>query len=74
MPYAPRKIAQLIEKLQAADWRRSGFSEEDDPGISCDICNDPDWWVRNGFSEAERQFFCGPSGLNCPGFGSSEGD
>lgn len=48
--------------------RMGGVTTTDfDP--TCDLCNDEDWWSANGFSEAERQAFCGPGGLECPGFG-----
>ncbi len=38
----------------------------DDSGITCEICADAAWWPANGFSEADRQDFCGPDGLDCP--------
>lgn len=40
-----------------------------DEGITCELCDNADWWPQNGFSEAERQAICGPNGIGCPGFG-----
>jgi hypothetical protein len=41
-------------------------------GVTCDLCNNVDWWPANGFSEGERQQMCGPRDLNCPGFGGAD--
>lgn len=38
--------------------------------VTCDLCNNVNWWVVNGFSEAERRLICGPKDLDCPGFGA----
>ncbi len=40
--------------------------------VTCEICNNAQWWADNGFSEAERKLMCGPADLNCPGFGSED--
>lgn len=42
-------------------------------GITCDLCNDAAWWPENGFTPEERQAACGPTGINCPGFGGGPG-
>ena len=51
------------------DWIATADAE----GITCALCNDAAWWPANGFSEADRQAFCGPDGLDCPGFDGKEG-
>jgi len=40
--------------------------------ITCDLCNNAAWWPDNGFTEADRRAYCGPDGLDCPGFDKGE--
>ncbi len=39
-------------------------------GPVCEFCNDDKNW--KGVPAEERQAFCGPAGLGCPGFGGPE--
>jgi len=59
---------QLTARVHKA-WKASRTEQADTGGVTCDLCNDAAWWPANGFSEAERQQFCGPRDLKCPGFG-----
>jgi hypothetical protein len=49
-------------------WLTPGRSRAE---ITCELCNDEPWWPANGFSESDRQDWCGPDNLNCPGFGGT---
>jgi hypothetical protein len=62
----PKRTTKLLEKWAATKGPQTNLTTEQ---VDCDICNDPQWWSDHGYSEAERQFFCGPSGIACPGFG-----
>lgn len=53
-------IRELVRQLQ----ERPDALVED---LSCELCNDVDWWLENGYTLQERYAFCGPSGLDCPG-------
>ena len=62
----PKHLEKLLEKWFIAKGPKTNTVDD---GLDCDVCNDAQWWADHGFSEAERQFFCGPAGINCPGFG-----
>ena len=62
----PKRTEKLIEKWLTT---KGPNTESTNEQLDCEICNDPQWWADHGYSEAERQFFCGPAGIHCPGFG-----
>jgi len=64
----------LQQRLAEALYRHHGGPHADPGGITCDLCNDAQWWADNGFTEDERQAACGPQGIKCDGFGDKHGD
>lgn len=62
----PKHVHDFLERWVTTKGPHRASTDEQ---LDCDICNDPTWWPAHGFSEAERQFMCGPAGIDCPGFG-----
>ena len=62
----PKKVEKFLEKWLTTKGPKTHTASEQ---LDCDICNDPQWFLDHGYSEAERHFLCGPAGINCPGFG-----
>lgn len=62
----PKHVHEFLERWVTTKGPHRASTDEQ---LDCDICNDPAWWPAHGFSEAERQFMCGPAGIDCPGFG-----
>lgn len=60
LPKRLKNILRVLTRMEEFD------------GPVCDFCTDDANWV--GVDPADRQDFCGPEGLNCPGFeGEGEG-
>lgn len=53
-------VAAVNAALKALEHFRSLTSEDDD----CTLCNNAQWWIDNGFTEAERRAFC--NSIGCP--------
>lgn len=62
----PKRVTKLLEKWAATKGPQTHLASEQ---VDCDLCESNTWWAEHGYSEAERQFFCGPQGIQCPGFG-----
>lgn len=51
--------AAVKDVLKAIDHFKALTTDQD-----CTLCNDAQWWIDNGFSEAERRAFC--LSIGCP--------
>ena len=62
-------IRSLRARIEAALKQNPPAGAESEPdGITCDLCNNAQWWTDNGFTDEERHHFCGSQGIACPGF------
>lgn len=55
-----KHIASVVRDVIKAHERFLEETLDDD----CTLCNNAQWWIDNGFTEAERRAFC--NSIGCP--------
>lgn len=55
------KLVQAVKDFLKAQAQVKELTANDG---DCTLCNDEQWWIDNGFTEAERRAFC--NSIGCP--------